>query len=169
MPVQRGSIKLKRGQKYDCLDCYELFKIPIRKLLSKFGYLGVWVTNHMKYHRFIREKYAPDLGLEVACKLIWVKITTNGDLMVSIDSSHRKTYEILYILKKKSNPISIKDQFHVSVPSMHHSHKPNIEYLIEQYVGKDARKLELFGRFVRQGWYCWGNEPIYFNDSLFYE
>ncbi|KAJ3253981.1 Methyltransferase-like protein 4 [Boothiomyces macroporosus] len=131
---------VNRSNSYSELDHYELFKIPIKKILSNSGTLIIWVTNNSKYHRFILNKLLPGYGLECTSKLVWIKVDYDGELITDLDNPHRKPYEIAYIcqfhLHKKPMPEMMSI---TSIPTFH-SRKP----VLNMFEGE--KKLELFSR-----------------------
>jgi N6-adenosine-specific RNA methylase IME4 len=94
---------VKRSGKYECLDHYELFKIPVNRVLAQRGYFCIWVTNSAKLHNFVLNVYAKDLGLVRVSTIVWVKVTTKGEYVIPIHSTHRKTYEVCYVFRKISD------------------------------------------------------------------
>ena len=160
----------QRSQSYDSLDCYELFKIPIKRCLTERGVVAIWVTNNPKYNKFVTKKLIPDWGLKLISTWFWIKVTNNGELIFDLDSMHRKPYEILYIASKIENPLIPKNLSLISVPAAH-SRKPPLRALFSDHLDgyDDMRKLELFARQARKDWTCWGNESIKFNNVEYYE
>ncbi|KHG20881.1 hypothetical protein F383_07271 [Gossypium arboreum] len=66
---------------------------------------------------------------------------------------------------------SIKDEhIIISIPGGY-SRKPLIgELLLDHVPGvKPARCIELFAREMLGGWVSWGNEPLHFQDSRYFE
>jgi N6-adenosine-specific RNA methylase IME4 len=163
-----SNASVARSDTYSALDCYELFKIPIHSILQKDGYLGVWVSNNAKFHRFVLKRLFVDWKLHVSHIIIWLKFTTEGELVMPIGSSHRKPYEVCFIGHRKEceqpRIIVLK-----GVPSRIHSRKPPLDKFLDVLLSKDSKRLELFARCVRTGWTCWGNESILLNDTNFLE
>ena len=50
---------VSRSSKYPVLDCFKLFDLPVRQVLSRNGLVMIWVTNNLKYHKFVLEKLFP--------------------------------------------------------------------------------------------------------------
>ncbi|KAJ3112620.1 Methyltransferase-like protein 4, partial [Nowakowskiella sp. JEL0407] len=82
---------------YDEIDCYSLYSIPIHKLLDTSGIIAIWVTNKIKYIKFIKEKLFRDWNVEFVGEWFWVKIASDGELVSNLDSTHRKPFEILVL------------------------------------------------------------------------
>ena len=161
---------VSRAGQYDSIDIYELFKIPIKTCLSENGFFCLWVTNNPKISKFVKYKLFPDWGLQLVSTWFWIKVTNEGELVIPIDSTHRKPYEILYIGCRKTKAfIGPKNLSIISVPGSH-SRKPPLREMIKSLsLPEDARKLELFSRFTRKNFTCWGNEAIKFNESFYYK
>ncbi|KAI8893201.1 MT-A70-domain-containing protein [Globomyces pollinis-pini] len=165
----------QRGSKYQGLDCYALFQLPIKKILNQDGYLVIWVSNNIKFHRFVLNKLFPAWNLECVGKWTWIKVTNSGLPVIDLNSEHRKPYEVFYIGRPTRVKSSIVTQSNfpmnkciVSVPSQHHSQKPYLNDIFQEYIGKDCKKLELFARNLGSGWTSWGNETCLYNDKCFY-
>ncbi|KAG0363766.1 Methyltransferase-like protein 4 [Podila minutissima] len=149
-PWQNASVD--RMSHYGTMDLYDLFKIPIPQLLSKDGVVAVWITNRAKVKKVVIEKLFPAWGLTWVAHWFWLKVTTHGEPVLSLESRHRKPYEgILIGRRMPSNstdtststarlpetdnrsvsPLSVKKKLLVSVPSQH-SRKPSIAQLLEK-------------------------------------
>ncbi|KAG0033221.1 Methyltransferase-like protein 4 [Podila clonocystis] len=154
-PWQNASVD--RMSHYGTMDLYDLFRIPIPHLLSKDGVVAVWITNRAKVKKVVIEKLFPAWGLIWEAHWFWLKVTTHGEPVLSLESRHRKPYEV-------------KKKLLVSVPSQH-SRKPSIAQLLEKEFlppseesslsqDEGPRRLELFARNLDEGFISWGNEPI---------
>ncbi|KAG0271624.1 Methyltransferase-like protein 4 [Linnemannia exigua] len=155
-PWQNASVD--RMGHYGTFDLYELFKIPIPDLLSPNtnsgeqsqggGVVAVWITNRAKIRKVVVEKLFPAWGLELVAHWYWLKVTTQGEPVLSLDSKHRRPYEGILIGRRKkaqSSPGSPgtaiskealtetgpKRRLIVSVPSQH-SRKPSIMDLVSE-------------------------------------
>ncbi|KAF9385490.1 hypothetical protein CPB97_004758 [Podila verticillata] len=187
-PWQNASVD--RMSHYGTMDLYDLFKIPILHLLSKDGVVAVWITNRAKVQKVVVEKLFPAWGLTWVAHWFWLKVTTHGEPVLSLECGHRKPYEGILIgtripsnntdtstataglpnvNKNCSSSHSVKKKLLVSVPSQH-SRKPSIAQLLEKEFlasseensnqDKEPRRLELFARNLEEGFVSWGNEPI---------
>ncbi|KAK5817058.1 MT-A70-domain-containing protein [Linnemannia elongata] len=158
-PWQNASVD--RMGHYGTFDLYELFKIPIPDLLSPLanvkgnqegggGVVAVWITNRAKVRKVVVEKLFPAWGLELVAQWYWLKVTTHGEPVLSLDNKHRRPYEGILIGRKKA-PVPLgplgsvagaevapvdtgpRRKLIVSVPSQH-SRKPSImDILSEEY------------------------------------
>ncbi|XP_065185508.1 uncharacterized protein LOC135816069 [Sycon ciliatum] len=57
----------------------------------------------------------------------------------------------------------------VSIPSRVHSHKPPLSDILQPYIPRDVRCLELFSRTLTSGWTSWGNEVLALQHVDFYQ
>ncbi|TPX71187.1 hypothetical protein SpCBS45565_g01317 [Spizellomyces sp. 'palustris'] len=163
---------VRRAGKYQEIDIYDLFRLPLKHLIKPGGYLAVWVTNKPKFQRFVRDKLFSACGLTFIAEWYWLKVTLKGEWVVDLDSLHRKPYEVLIIGRAQyasnSHPDPVASlpirRAICSVPSKHHSRKPLLDDVIAPYLPRDAQKLEIFARNLLPGWTSWGNEVLRFND-----
>lgn len=122
---------------------YDLYKIRLNDLLQETAkhspvLVGVWVTNHTKCRRFVRDKLLPAWGVTGIADWYWVKITAGeegkeieiGGLPVwSFDGpSPRRCYEGLMLGYYNPNDLPILEPLpdkraFLSVP-LEHSRKP---------------------------------------------
>ncbi|KAF9283219.1 Methyltransferase-like protein 4 [Mortierella alpina] len=153
-PWQNASVD--RMSHYGTMDLYDLFKIPVPDLLrtkcregteeeqqKQGGIVAVWVTNRAKVKKVVVEKLFPSWGLELVAHWYWLKVTTKGDPVLSLENRHRRAYEGILIgrrttpQKKASPQVSsdvprsrIERRLIVSVPNQH-SRKPSIFKILE--------------------------------------
>ncbi|RKP15411.1 MT-A70-domain-containing protein [Piptocephalis cylindrospora] len=184
-PILNASVG--RGKQYGCLDPYELFVLPIRRLLAPGGILAIWLTNRGRIHRIFREKLLPAWGnLSLVGHWHWLKVTRSGLPVVPFHHGHRRPYEVLLLARapmessfsasqKGGSPLRETIPFHhvlVSVPSRQHSRKPRLQHILDPHLtlsqDSSPRRLELFSRSLTPGWTAWGNECLRFQDEQFY-
>lgn len=165
---------IKRGNHYKGQDKYTLLNIEIPKLLHSRGILAIWITNQPSILKFVTLKLFPKWKLKLVGTWYWVKVTTQGDLVIPLESGReRKPYEILLLATFESNQqlAEIPSNFIYSVPFQYHSRKPNLfpylSELIDYKNENNISKLELFGRYLTQGCTTWGNEVLKFQESYF--
>ncbi|KAJ3271627.1 Methyltransferase-like protein 4 [Terramyces sp. JEL0728] len=158
-----SNASVARSNAYNELDHYELFKIPMRQILSDTGILVIWITNNSKYHRFVLDKLLPAYGLECTSKLVWIKVNHQGELITELDNPHRKPYEIAYICQYHLYKKELPGMISLTGMPTFHSKKP----VLDMFDGE--RKLELFSRCCLEGWTSWGNETLKFNNTLYIE
>ncbi|KAJ3221598.1 Methyltransferase-like protein 4 [Clydaea vesicula] len=166
---------VRRSKQYNVMDCYDLFKIPMKELA--LGVVAIWVTNNPKFCKFVKNKLFPDWHLELIGEWFWLKVTTAGEWVFNLqETDNRKPYERIIIGKVKdyaSEKISYKAiPYHlgiVSVPGKH-SRKPNLSDIFNKYFSSDddVNKLEMFARNLTEGYTSWGNECLKFNNLSYY-
>ncbi|KAI8391261.1 MT-A70-like protein, partial [Radiomyces spectabilis] len=160
-----------RSGHYESQDIYDLFKIPLSSLLRSDNsdnpaLVAVWITNKPKFKRFVTDKLFPSWGLETVAEWHWLKVTTEGEPVMPLDSPHRKPYEQLVIgrCKQRPSPDIPQTRVIVSVPCKHHSRKPPLREIMKPYLGSEPRCVELFARCLLPGWTSWGNECLKFQN-----
>jgi N6-adenosine-specific RNA methylase IME4 len=115
-----------RSKNYDTLDIYTLFDIPMSKLLSSEALVAVWVTNRPKYKQFLIDKLFPSWQLELVGEWYWLKMTTTGQPVMPLDSTHRKPYELLLVARNKASTsaIHVPEKLVFASVASQHSRKP---------------------------------------------
>ncbi|KAF9166735.1 Methyltransferase-like protein 4 [Actinomortierella ambigua] len=162
-----SNASVNRMAHYATMDMYELFKIPIPKLLSRttppstsstpssssspLPIVAVWITNRPKVYNLVTKKLFPAWGLDFVACWYWLKVTTLGEPVLSLENHHRRPYERILIGRVKSasscpsssssthEPASVNAEstrpidrkLIVSVPGLH-SRKPCLGPLIEK-------------------------------------
>lgn len=155
---------VRRSSQYETLDCYDLFKVPIKQLSR--GLVACWVTNSPKFIKFIKSLAFPDWELELVAEWYWIKVSESGDWIFDIQQTHRKPYERLLIGRKRRCVLKVPETAGIySIPSSRHSEKPYLGGIFEEFLPQNALKLELFARTLHPGWTSWGNEVIKFNHA----
>jgi hypothetical protein len=146
--------------------------------------VAVWVTNRPKYKRFLIDKLFPAWDLELLGEWYWLKMTTAGDPVMPLNSTHRKPYESGSNVPEK--------QLFASLPSRSHSRKPplngknpQLSYvrlhgkplswltvcctdLFAQYLPTNPRCLEMFARCLTASNTSWGNECLLFQHESYF-
>jgi len=163
-----------RGSKYQTLPNFTFFSLPVGQLLHKRSIVAVWVTNRQKLLHFVKNELLPHWNLQYVAAWHWLKVTDSGEMVVPIDSVHKKPFETLII----GVPVGTLDdsavrrlQAHktiISSPSVH-SRKPILEDLFKEFLPENAKCLELFARGLLPGWTSWGNEVVKFQNVNFFE
>ncbi|KAK0627114.1 MT-A70-domain-containing protein [Immersiella caudata] len=173
-PWPNRSAKRKRtGTTYHTVRDYAsihdlLSLIPIASHLAPDCLVGVWVTNSPQAVEVLT---SPQGGLfmqwdvEVVGEWIWLKVTTEGEPVVSLDSEWRKPWERLVIGRKRGGKGGgkIGTKVVVTVPDVH-SRKPNLRRFFEEegLVPGEYEALEVFARNLTAGWWAWGDEVLLF-------
>ncbi|SCZ98911.1 BZ3500_MvSof-1268-A1-R1_Chr7-1g09313 [Microbotryum saponariae] len=188
-----------RSSSYHTFDPYALGKLDMTALLqsetsTRPTLVAVWLTNKIKYRRLLTNQLFPSWRIDPStlAAWYWIKTTSLGHPLWSLDSTHRRTYEPLlmgYSLPKKYDKVKYplpalpRDKVFLGVP-LGHSRKPVLGELLEGFlVRRDEAEregrnvLELFGRtsvgptLGRRGggdskagvWLSVGNEACKFN------
>lgn len=104
------------------------------------------------------QEMAERLGYKLHARMIWNKV--NGiPAAFTIRFGHEY---LLYMYKGKMIPVekSMRGKIHsvFTEKVTKHSKKPVISYEIIESLYPNTRKLELYARNYRDGWFCWGNE-----------
>ncbi|NXN96315.1 METL4 protein, partial [Rhinopomastus cyanomelas] len=164
---------VKRSNRYSYLSSWEIKQIPIPALAAPHCLVVTWVTNRQKHLRFVKDELYPHWSVKTLTEWHWVKITTGGEFVLPLDSSHKKPYEVLVLgrvqghLKEapresREAPPIPEHKLLVSVPCSLHSHKPPLAAVLAEFVKPDVECLELFARNLQPGWTSWGNEVLKF-------
>ncbi len=79
------NLSVKRSKEYSFMsDMYDLFKIPLKRLVSPGTLVAVWITNHPKVYDFVKRRLFPDWGLELEGEWTWIKVTRKGELVLPL-------------------------------------------------------------------------------------
>ncbi|OQR73928.1 methyltransferase protein 4-like [Tropilaelaps mercedesae] len=157
---------VKRQRRYmtvDTDDC--LSQVAIGDLLSESGILAVWYT-HNKSHYAQLKAQLTRWNLRPAATWTWLKVTTNALPVCPLGRNFKKPYEHVLLATRDvshMDHLSRSDgTVAIAVPSAVHSHKPNLECLLEQFGihCKKLRCLELFARTLKSNWVSCGNEVL---------
>ena len=97
----------------------------------------------------------------------WLKTTVGGLPITQIDGLWRKPYEVLLLGRKGSDEVQgsdsdVRKRVIVAVPDLH-SRKPHLKALIEPFLERDYRALEIFARNLTAEWWSWGDEVLKHN------
>ncbi len=149
----------KRGAsfKYPTMSVNEIANLHVNDIAQKNAILFLWATPPM-----IREALLVMEAWGFSYKTfahIWVKRSKKGTYKIGMGNWTRANGEVVLLGikgKPKRKSASVR-QIIESIPR-EHSRKPDEIYeRIEQLVGKNVLKIELFARHKRKGWKSWGN------------
>ncbi|KZF23178.1 MT-A70-domain-containing protein [Xylona heveae TC161] len=147
-----------------------ILSLQLDSLLKEQGHVGVWITNKPSLRDSIvgEDGLFGHLELQLVEEWVWIKTTTNGQPITSLDSLWRKPYEILLLGRRmgarQESQFNVKSRVIAGVPDLH-SRKPCLKKLMPLLV-PDARNylaLELFARHLTSEWWSWGDEVLKFN------
>jgi len=146
-----------------------LSSIPLTSHLAGDALVGIWVTNKPVIHDLILGPNGlfESWGVELVEEWIWLKVTTSGEPISTIDSTWRKPYEILLVGRKRgpgTTNTEFKRRVIIGVPDLH-SRKPNLKTLFEPLLPSKYEALEIFARNLTAGWWAWGNEVLKFQSE----
>ncbi|KAK0636948.1 hypothetical protein B0T17DRAFT_520332 [Bombardia bombarda] len=121
--------------------------IPVASHLAPGGLVAVWVTNAARFSDLL---LAPGSGIfsewlvELVGEWTWLKVTAEGEPVVSPHSAWRKPWERLLIARRRGDggeKMPVKGKVIVAVPDVH-SRKPCLRGLLTA------------------GWWGWGNQAL---------
>lgn len=136
-----------RSGRYETQDIYDLFQIPMPKIMSCSCLVAIWVTNKPKFRRFITQKLFKKWKIKEIGTWLWIKVTTEGEPVIPLDSPHRKPYEQLVIGYHQDDdddavgqcPDIPEQRAIVSVPCRRHSRKPPLQGKYDFFLNLDSR------------------------------
>lgn len=158
---------VQRAKNYNPFHEMNLYKIPFLDLTKSNSLIFIWVTNKVKYINFIKQELFNKWKITYITTWYWLKVTTKGEPIISLDSHQRKPYEQI-IIGYYGNKIEI-DHNHmiISCPS-YHSQKPNLLDLIKTKFNYSS-PIELFARELHENCCSFGNEVLKFQDIQYYK
>ncbi|KAJ5605711.1 hypothetical protein N7510_008492 [Penicillium lagena] len=155
---------------------------PSSAAQSRQSLAAIWVTNSERSRKAAYDSLR-SAGFRVCEEWIWIKITTDGQPISTLDGLWRRPYETLIIGRKPTgNEVedivntTITRRVIAAVPDLH-SRKPNLKSIFEEvFFASDSSDrynpiivpyaaLEVFARNLTAGWWACGNEAIKFNAS----
>ncbi|KAM0823084.1 hypothetical protein ACQ4PT_071121 [Festuca glaucescens] len=176
-PWENGCVRQKEA--YPTLPNRYLLYLPVQELAHPAGALIVlWITNREKLRRFVQEELLPSWGVKDPTEFYWLKVKSDGSLIGDLDLFHHRPYECLILgyinVNREAEPGSNfkflqGHQVIMSVPGAH-SRKPPLQKILSEYIpgAQPPRCIELFARELGSGWTSWGNEPLRFQDSMYF-
>lgn len=139
--------------------------VPVQAHLAPDGLVAVWVTNNASVNELLLgpRGLLAEWGLELVDEWTWLKITTNSEPIVDIDSAWRKPWERIVIARARGSArkLPCRGRVIVSVPDLH-SRKPNMRALFDGVLPSGYQGLEVFARNLTAGWWSWGDEALRF-------
>lgn len=149
---------------------------------SRQSLAAIWVTNSERSRKAAYDALR-SAGFRICEEWIWIKTTTDGRPISTLDGLWRRPYEILIIGRKPTGNV-VEDMINATttrrviaaVPDLH-SRKPNLKSILEEvfFTSESSDKttpntvpysaLEVFARNLTAGWWACGDEAIKFNAS----
>jgi len=149
-----GSMQSGATQNYSTLTLDQICHLPVREITEKDAVLFLWCTTPLADYAF---EVIDAWGFKYKTKLYWRKIMSLG-----MGFWFRGQVEECLVCTK-GNVKAFRSQspniFQSKVRE--HSRKPEELFnLIDPIIERDGLtpKIELFARYRRDGWDCWGNE-----------
>ncbi|CCX04555.1 MT-A70-domain-containing protein [Pyronema domesticum] len=149
-------------------EIWELLEgLPVGEVLAKDGVVAVWITNAGRVRKGV-EGLWKKWGLEERAEWCWVKITTSGEAVVSLEAEGKRGYEVLLMGARKGEaslaaPLArlLENKVVVGVPEVH-SRKPCLRKIVEKEM-PGHKGVEVFARCLTEGWTSFGDEVVRFN------
>ncbi|CAK7567036.1 MAG: hypothetical protein SEPTF4163_004994 [Sporothrix epigloea] len=160
-----------------------LKQIPAGSKLTETGFIAVWVTNKPSCEALLTDSKHGVFrawGVELVATWTWLKVTTRGEPIVSVDSHWRRPWERLLLARRLGSEAAVRgagkakalplNRVIVGVPDVH-SRKPHLRRLMSPFLAptspgdhiKDVHcGLEIFARNLTAGWWSWGDEVLLF-------
>lgn len=161
---------VRRSAKYDTMhesDPMTVLRAMLGQHIAPGALVACWITNKASVRDAALEAFQA-WDVQLIEEWAWLKTTTVGGLPVSqIDGLWRKPYEVLLLGRKcgdvaQGSDCDIRRRVIVAVPDFH-SRKPHLKSLIEPFLPRTYRALEIFARNLTAGWWSWGDEVLKHN------
>lgn len=88
---------VKRSRKYSYLTMKEVSQLPLPSILVDGALVVMWATNKRTLVEGIKTSLFKDWGIQFVAEWQWLKVTTSGEMVIDLDSVHRKPYETLVV------------------------------------------------------------------------
>ncbi|QSL65652.1 hypothetical protein MERGE_002965 [Pneumocystis wakefieldiae] len=145
-----------RKMAYSSSNNYTLMK----KLLSKNGIIGIWMTNKKSIHEFVENKLFKNWKMSKSGSWCWLKVTDTGEPIFDVQSFNRKPFEEILFAQFTDEPkkIEVSKRIIAAVPDLH-SRKPCLKNLLNSLI-HDYKGCEFFSRNLIPGWFSIGNQTL---------
>lgn len=154
----------KTENHYNTMTIEEIANLPIQNVVSVPSIIFLWATNPILPEALsTMEKW----GYTYTTKIEWIK-RKNGEIQMGMGWNVRGATESLLIGKAGNYPLPEPKNRPKSVleaPRTRHSEKPELSYTTIEKMYPEARRLEIFARKSRKGWYVVGNQIDQTNSS----
>lgn len=145
-----GTGKSGSISKYPVMTVEEICNLSVKKIVEKNSVLFLWATTPLLPEAF---EVMKNWGFNYKTALYWRKIMSLG-----MGFWFRGQVEILLMgIKGKVKAFRIQKPNFVQSKVREHSRKPNEFYSLLEETGLFPR-IELFARYKKKNWDCWGNE-----------
>jgi N6-adenosine-specific RNA methylase IME4 len=160
-----------------------IFEMDIDVLLANDGVIAIWITNKPAVRDLVlgEDGLFDSWDVQLEEEWLWIKTTTEGEPVSSLDALWRKPYEVLLVGRKNdprrsdqhvnsTDGSKVERRVIVGLADLH-SRKPCLESLFKRFAISPTststptkqRILECFARYVVNGWWSWGNQVLKFN------
>jgi N6-adenosine-specific RNA methylase IME4 len=167
-PPWRYEQKHARPLPYGTMSPEELKSLPVKA--AKNALLFMWATGpHIPQAIEVMESWGFSY---VTVAFVWKKTARNGKLVCGMGFYTRSCCEYV-LLGRRGKGVSSWIQDHsvnqmIEAHKREHSRKPDEFWqCVERLLGPSPglRKIELFARERRPGWFAWGNQVDFFQGS----
>lgn len=160
-----------------------IFEMDIDVLLANQGVIAIWITNKPAVRDLVlgEDGLFDSWDVRLEEEWLWIKTTTEGEPVSSLDALWRKPYEVLLVGRKHdprrsdqhvilADTSKVERRVIVAVADLH-SRKPCLESLFTRFAisatstSTKQRILECFARYLVSGWWSWGNQVLKFNHT----
>lgn len=145
---------------YPTMGLSDICAMPVSKLAAEDAILFLWVTSP-KVAEAVRVVEA--WGFTYRTCMVWDKD------QIGMGYYFRQQHELLFVAARGALPVPLAENRYPSVlhaPRGRHSEKPIEVYDMIEKMYPEYRKIELFSRKMREGWFAWGNEAKSDNPQL---
>ncbi|PKI85836.1 hypothetical protein MVES_000603 [Malassezia vespertilionis] len=139
----KSAQRAQRGGYATMPDLYDLWHLrpALEPLLAYKPLLGIWITNHPKVHRFVRDKFFPGLGFRPIAAWAWLKLATSGEPLCTLaQPRRRKPFELLLIGVHKDSSERVPAHQLLASVALAHSEKPYIAPALLRAAGRDPKR-----------------------------
>ncbi|KAG9900241.1 MT-A70-domain-containing protein, partial [Aureobasidium melanogenum] len=160
-----------------------IFEMDIDVLLANEGVIAIWITNKPAVRDLVlgEDGLFDSWNVQLEEEWLWIKTTTEGEPVSSLDALWRKPYEVLLVGRKHdprrsdqhvnlTDTSKVERRVIVGLADLH-SRKPCLESLFRRFAisatstSTKQRILECFARYLVSGWWSWGNQVLKFNHT----
>ncbi|MHC5763219.1 MT-A70 family methyltransferase [Nostoc sp.] len=155
---------------YQPMRTEEILALPIPELCNRNGcILWLWYTNN---HMVEAAQCLQTWGFELKTILTWEKVTKDGTKThLGVGHWLRNSTEHCALavrgnVKAFAGRTLTNQSSILHSPRREHSRKPENFYQLVDKLCPDITKLEMFARESRDGWDCWGDEALKFDQPV---
>ena len=155
---------------YKPMHIEEILSLPVPDLSDCRGsVLWLWFTNN---HMIEAAQCLQTWGFELKTILTWEKVTKDGTKThLGVGHWLRNSTEHCALavrgnVKAFAGRTLTNESTILHSPRREHSRKPESFYQLVDKLCPDITKLEMFARESRDGWDCWGDEALKFDQPV---